>query len=171
MRCSILAGDAKAEAAAYRRGTERFADVARLLRARDDGLRIQALPRCPPKQGPKRRTPRPTSSCRLDHERRVSIGDHDPFVGGSHPTRPERLEPRPPATIITGPHTFNFTDVVRVSRATRCQLPERRMSYSRRPFCKSQTPEETRNAADLPHPGPLEASRGATANTVELQHF
>lgn len=180
--CSILAGEAKAKPrlVIVPRHPERFGDVARLLREfRDDET-------CEFKRyRTARRSDAPSDA---DSEADIilldSIGElralyrltSIAFVGGSLIPHGGQSVLEPAAAgnaIITGPHTFNFADVMRVFLKNKAviQLPEQsNEAIPDDPFMHISDlldePEEraelTRNARAV-----IEANRGATAKTIE----
>ncbi|MBX3297622.1 MAG: 3-deoxy-D-manno-octulosonic acid transferase [Acidobacteria bacterium] len=185
--CSILAGEAKIKSRLViaPRHPERFADVARLLREfRDDEA-------CEFKRY--RTARRSDAPSEADAEADIilldSIGELRAlyqlttiaFVGGSLIPHGGQSVLEPAAAgnaIITGPHTFNFADVMRVFLENNAviQLPEQTNECIPddlfvRISDLLEEPEEraelARNARAV-----MEANRGATAKTVELlRHF
>lgn len=185
--CSILAGEAKIKPRLViaPRHPERFGDVARLLRAfRDDDA-------CEYKRYRVARQSDAPSD--VDSEADIilldSIGELRAlyqltaiaFVGGSLIPHGGQSVLEPAAAgnaIITGPHTFNFADVMRVFLENNAviQLPEQTNEAIPDDLFMHisdllEEPEErarlARNARAV-----MEANRGATAKTVELlRHF
>lgn len=185
--CSILAGDAKIKPRLViaPRHPERFGDVARLLREfRNDEV-------CEFKRyRVARRSEAPSDA---DAEADIilldSIGELRAlyqlttiaFVGGSLIPHGGQSVLEPAAAgnaIITGPHTFNFADVMRVFLVNNAviQLPEHpKGAIPDDLFMQiSDLLEEPEDRARLASNAQavMEANRGATAETVELlRHF
>ncbi len=187
--CSILAGEAKIKPRLViaPRHPERFGDVARLLREfRNDEV-------CEFKRYRVAHRSDAPSNADAEAEADIilldSIGELRAlyrvttiaFVGGSLIPHGGQSVLEPAAAgnaIITGPHTFNFTDVMRVFLENNAviQLPEQaEESIPDDLFMQIsdllEEPEErerlARNAQAV-----MEANRGATAKTVEhLRHF
>lgn len=185
--CSILAGEAKIKRRLViaPRHPERFGDVARLLREfRDDDA-------CEYKRY--RIAHRSEAPSEADAEADIilldSIGELRAlyrlttiaFIGGSLIPHGGQSVLEPAAAgnaIITGPHTFNFADVMRVFLENNAvvQLPEQTndaipddlfMHISDLLEEPEELAELARNARAV-----IEANRGATAKTVEqLGHF
>ncbi len=180
--CSILAGDAlvRPRLVIAPRHPERFGDVAKLIRDFRDHDACE-FKRC---KFARRSSEPSEEDAAADIILLDSIGElralyrltQIAFVGGSLIPHGGQsiLEPAAAGNaIITGPHTFNFTDAVNVFLGNNAliQLPERRHEAIPDELFDhfSDLLEDDEEQANLARNARavMEANRGATANTVE----